>query len=173
MNWNRFLGLAVIVSVVVNLLLAGFIIGRIIPDHMPMSGYAFDRTAPIQNGPGGRERTAAMERGELNIELGARALSRSSRQVVRRVMQEHAESMRETIRMVRAKRREVLTLLVESPEDIGRIETVFNELADITAAAQKGSQYVVLEIAKQLPEDERAAFLRALSSSSRRRVPHR
>ena len=33
MNWNKILGVAAVVSVVVNLLLAGFIVGRIIPER--------------------------------------------------------------------------------------------------------------------------------------------
>ncbi len=171
MNWNKYLGITVVLSVVVNLLLAGFIIGRLMPEQRFARGHSFNSAQPVPPvGPGLRsdnERGGIAQGADLNILAGVAALSESSRDVVRRVMQKHKDEVREGFRVVREKRRELLTLLSESPENVDKIEAVFNDLAAITAAAQKNSQSLVLEIARELPEGERAAFLRAASSSAR------
>lgn len=173
MNWNKFLGAAVVVSVVVNLLLAGFIIGRIIPEQRFGRGDSYSRMAPMpldipaHLSARGDSHAAAMHRGNLNIGRGARALSEPSREIVFEFMQERASEMRAAIRAVQKKRRDIFQLLSESPENISGIEQAFLELSELTAEAQSKSQQIVLDIAKRLPEDERATFLRAASSSRR------
>ncbi len=167
MNWNKLLGVAMVASVIVNLLLAGFIVGRLIPEHRFAGNSDFDRASMHREA-----HAIAVQRGHLNIGRGMRAISRSSRETIHDFMRNHAGEMRETIESVQQKRRDLFALLTESPEDIVAIEEAFSELSELTTAAQTKSQRFVLQIVKQLPAEERAAFLRAAASSraeSRRR----
>ena len=167
MNWNKFLGVAVIASVVVNLLLAGFIVGRLMPEHRFSGRGEIDRASVHRDA-----HAISMQRGHLNIGRGMRALSRASREDVREFMRDSSGEMREAIERVQIKRREIFELLTESPEDLAVIEENFSELSELTAAAQTKSQNFVLQIVQQLPIEERTAFLRgaaSLRSESRRR----
>ncbi len=175
MNWNKFLGLAIVVSVAVNLLLAGFIIGRMIPERDRFS----ERVSALQRDVGREVERSMRERmqnngepegqiGDLNIISGAMAVGEQSRRTVRDIAREHAGDMRDVIRGVREKRREILRLLAEEPENLEKIEGEFDALSNMAADAQRRAQQIVLDIARQLPEDERAAFLRGASRPARR-----
>lgn len=176
MNWTKYLGIAVVLSVVVNLLLAGFIIGRLIPEHRFARGHAVGHSGemrPDMKGlPRGGEHDRYSREGDINIMAGVSALSPASRDIVREIMRKHRDEARQDFRVVREKRKELLALFSESPEDVDRIEAVFDELAAVTAAVQKNAQGLVLEIARELPESERAAFLRSASSSPRMKRSH-
>jgi len=96
------------------------------------------------------------------------AVGEQSRRTVRDIAREHAGDMRDVIRGVREKRREILRLLAEEPENLEKIEGEFDALSNMAADAQRRAQQIVLDIARQLPEDERAAFLRGASRPARR-----
>ena len=176
MNWTKYLGVAVVVSVVVNLLLAGFIIGRLMPEHRFARGHFTSRSGEmppdIMGAPRGGEHGKASREGDLNIMAGVSALSPASRDTVREIMRKYKDEARQDYRVVREKRKELLALLSESPENVDKIEAVFDELAEVTAVVQKNAQSLVLEIARELPESERAAFLRSASSSPRMKRSH-
>src|SRR4051812_25629325 len=146
MRTSRWLIAGLVASLVVNLLLIGFVVGR-------MSGFG----APPAFGP---DPTAGFFR-----MLGF--LSDERRAAVTPELRKHMGEMIPVLRKMRADQRTVFDALTADPFDSGALENALADLRTNLTAAQVASHRSFVELAKQLTLDERKQLARAMHRSPR------
>jgi uncharacterized membrane protein len=172
MNTPRVLTVVAVVSVVLNLLLVGFVVGRQLP-HFGASwsdGPRFARDAGRDREPrDGDQRRARVMMGpnDLNFFAAARALSPEARKTAEAAFHAEMPAIRENVKTMMEKRRALLDVLAGAPEDIGRVSQALEEVRTAGARAQEHSHKLFLQIAGSLPPAERAAFLKAAGTRGR------
>ena len=146
MRTSRWLTAALIASLIANLLMIGFFVGR-------MSGFG----APPAFGP---DPTAGFFR-----MLGF--LSDERRATVRPELRKELGELMPALRKVRGDQREVFETLTADPFDADALERALADLRANLTAAQAASHHSFVELAKRLTADEREELARAM------RRPHR
>lgn len=154
MKTTRILTAVAAASVILNLLLVGFVVGQRLPhwSDQPrmMQMRQMDRVRGMPIGPN-----------DLNIFAAMRALDPESRQSVRAAFNQHLPDIRAGVENMMTKRRALLAVLASGPDDTERLSEALGELREASAAAQEQSHKVFLDVAASLPADKRAAFLKA------------
>lgn len=161
MNATRLLTVTAVISVVLNLLLVGFIVGQRIPSHWP--GAQMGREPPRASPATQMMRGRVMPPGQndLNIFAAMRALDPETRKSLETTFERRMPDLRASLEQVMDKRRLTLETLAAQPADIERLGAALADLRQAGFAAQQTSHDVFLEVARSLPEDKRAAFLKA------------
>jgi len=148
------LGIALAVSLAVNLLAAGFLVSRAL--HLHRFPPPAPQGAPFDEGP------FLGPRGLLG-QAGSRNAPR-----VREVMRAHAGELRQGRAELHAKREAVEAALRAEPFDAAALERALGELRASTNAAQERMHAAMVDLAKKLPAEER----RALAGRGRGRRGH-
>jgi len=174
MNAPRTLTIIAVVSVVLNLLLVGFVVGRQLP-HFGAAwndGPRFARESTRERGReprDGDERRMRVMTGpnDLNFFAAARSLSPEARKTAEAAFRDQMPAIRADVKTMMEKRRALLDVLAGAPEDIDRVAQALADVRAAGANAQEHSHKVFLNIAGSLPPAERAAFLKAAGTRGR------
>lgn len=127
----RWIGGALALSLAINLFAGGYMIGRFVND-------------PDQfRGPHPR------------FYQMARDLSPEGKAVVKAVVQEHLKPLRKDMAEMRALRDKVQGLLLTEEMDLAELEATLNQMRQHNSAVQDGIHRATLDVARQLPADER------------------
>ena len=180
MNTPRALTIVAVVSVVLNLLLVGFVVGRQLPHFgapwsaMGGDGPRFtreamrDRDRDRQPRDGDQRRLRVMMGpNDLNFFAATRALSPEARKTAEAAFRNEMPAIREGANAMMEKRRALLDVLAGAPEDIDRLSQALADVRAAGASAQEHSHKLFLDIAGSLPPAERAAFLKAAGARGR------
>lgn len=159
MNMTRAINVTVVISVVLNLLLVGFILGQ----RLPPWGKPFGFGQPHMMPPMKMEPSKPMFGGpdDINLFAAMRTLGPEQRTSVEDIFRQHLPKIRADVEDMAAKRRDVLTVLANDQADMEHIAAALAALRQARATAQENAQAVFLEIARDLPAEKRAAFLKA------------
>lgn len=164
MTSPRVLAAVAIVSLVLNLLLVGFVVGQRLPHFSapfrdPPRAFTGEFREPL--GHQHRVARAVMGPTDLNFMAAVRALDPEARAPVEAAFKERLPEIRAGIDEMIAKRRALLAVLADEPADMERLSEALSEVRAAGAAAQDRSHRIFLEIAASLPQEQRAAFLKA------------
>ncbi len=144
---------AVIASVIVNVLLIGFVIGQYIPPQWTHLRFREPPNMPMHRFPGGPPSQMGEE---LNVMAAFEALDGDQRKSVETSFRAHFPELKAAIDDIRAKRTSVFEVVRASPADIDRLKEALDNLRRASFAAQQKSQEILLDIAQALPEADRA-----------------
>lgn len=122
-------GLLLTVSLALNLITAGVVVGRLVSD------------GPRHHGP-------HMLRG----------VPESARPALRDAFRAHRDEMRAHIRGIREARARIADRIASDPLDQAALEAAFDELAQRTDAMQALTHRIVIETAQNLPPDVREGW---------------
>ena len=172
MTSSRVLTAVAVVSVILNLLMIGFFIGQRLPhlggphmDGPPLSGPGSERDFAR-----GRERMRlVMGPNDLNLMAALRTLDPATRKAVQEKFRSDMPEIRARVEAMREKRRALLDVLATEPPDMNRLDQALGDVRNAAAAAQEHSHKLFMEIAADLPADQRAAFMKAAAEN---RPPH-
>lgn len=161
MNKTRILTGIAIVSVVFNLFLGGYLAGQMAPrfwhDERPREQFV-PRPGPM--GPG-----------DINIFAGMRALSPDMRAKARQAFDGHMPDLRASVDEMMAKRRALVEMLASPDADVDQLTAAFADLRHANAVVQEASHKAFLDVAKTLPDDQRAALFKATAAPRRQGPP--
>lgn len=159
MKSTRLLTAAIVVSVVINLLLIGFLVGQRLPRWAgPMFG---DDRPMAQMRQMDRVRGMPIGANDLNIFAAMRTLDPEARKAAQAAFQQHLPEIRANVQTMMEKRRAVLEVIAGGSADVDRLSAALSELRRASATAQEQSHEMVLEIAASLPAETRASFFKA------------
>lgn len=144
---NRWLGALLAVSLVANLLLIGFIAGR-------LSAPAFTAPPPA------------------TLMWMMRALPEGRREALQPVVRPHVRAMAREMRALRRAQRELITLLETEPLDANALRRHGEEIRSHMDAAQAETLAALIEVAGQLSPAERRRLARGLRELGQHRPPH-
>lgn len=171
MTSSRILTAVAVVSVILNLLLVGFFVGQRLPhfagpwhDGPRMErDFARDRESP----PGERRERMRVIMGpnDLNFFAAMRTLDPETRKTVRAKFDNDMPEIRARVDQMMAKRRALLEVLAAEPADMERLSQALGEVRAAAAEAQEHSHKLFMEIAADLPADQRAAFMKAAAEN--------
>jgi uncharacterized membrane protein len=169
MTSTRILTVAAVLSVVLNLLLVGFIVGQRLPEWagpFARDHHEINREHPrvARAGEMGRARGMPIGPNDLNFFAGLRALDLETRKTVQVAFARHMPEIRADVENMMSRRRAVLDVLSNEPADMDRLADALSALREASAAAQEHSHKIFLEIAATLPSDKRADFMKAAGS---------
>ncbi len=180
MNSSRVLTAVAVVSVILNLLMIGFFIGQRLPhlggphmDGPPLSGPGSERDFARGRDLAGGERRERMRvvmgPNDLNLMAALRTLDPATRKAVQEKFRSDMPEIRARVEAMREKRRALLDVLATEPPDMNRLDQALGDVRNAAAAAQEHSHKLFMEIAADLPADQRAAFMKAAAEN---RPPH-
>ncbi|MCA0201786.1 MAG: periplasmic heavy metal sensor [Proteobacteria bacterium] len=178
MTSSRVLTAVAVVSVILNLLLIGFFIGQRLP-HFPgpwRGGPAFERGfARDDMPPPGADRRERMRvimgPNDLNFGAAMRTLDPETRKTVQARFKNDTPEIRARVEEMTAKRRALLDVLAAAPADMERLSQALADVRAAAAAAQEHSHKLFMEIAGDLPPEQRAAFMKAAAENRSPRSP--
>ena len=136
---SRILSIALVISLAVNVIIGGFLAAQWI-DHgwgkKRPGGYFFDRRA------------------------AAETLGKEQKEKLEKIWEEQRDVMRPYFRKFGDARRKLAELLTAETLDLTAINAAYADIAAAQAEIQNLLQASLLEIAKSLPAEERAAFFK-------------
>lgn len=182
MTSSRLLTAVAVVSVILNLLLVGFFVGQRLPhfagpwhDGPRLDGPAMerdfarardnDRDMPPPNGERRERMRVIMGPNDLNFGAAMRALDPEARKTMQAKFRKDMPEIRARVEEMAAKRRALLEVLAAEPADIERLSQALGDVRAAAAAAQEQSHELFMEIAGDLPAEQRAAFMKAAAES--------
>ena len=170
MKSTRALTVAIVISVVLNLLLVGFFVGQRLPRWAgPMFG---DGPRMVHIRQMDRARGMPIGANEFNIFAAMRSLDPEARKSAQAAFQQHLPEIRANVEAMMAQRESFLEVLADGSTDVARLSAALGELRQASATAQEQSHAMFLEIAASLPVETRAAFFKA-AAQPRGRGPGR
>lgn len=170
MKSTRTLTIAIVISVVINLLLVGFFVGQRLPRWGgPMFG---EGPRMVQVRQVDRVRGMPIGANDLNFFAAMRSLDPEARKAAQAAFQQHLPEIRANVEAMMAKRQAFLEVLSDGSADVERLSSALGEVRKASAIAQEQSHAMFLEIAASLPVESRAAFFKA-AAQPRRRGPGR
>ncbi|MGE3475219.1 MAG: periplasmic heavy metal sensor [Rhodospirillaceae bacterium] len=178
MTSSRLLTAVAVVSVILNLLLVGFFVGQRLPhfagpwhDGPGRDGpgmerdFARDRDMPPPNGERRERMRVIMGPNDLNFGAAMRTLDPEARKTMQAKFRKDMPEIRARVEEMAAKRRALLDVLAAAPADAARLSQALGDVRAAAAAAQEHSHKLFMEIAGDLPADQRAAFMKAAAES--------
>ena len=144
---NRWLIAALVLSIVVNLALAGFAVGRMTRDFAPFPG--FDPMVGV-------------------VRL-VRFLDEDRRRAVVGDLWERRRELRPALRAIRGAQRDVTAALTAEPFDEAALREALEAFRERLERSQTGSHEMLATVAARLTPEERAYLARALSRPGRHR----
>lgn len=156
----------IIASVIVNVLLLGFVLGQFIPPQWMHLRFHEPPNMPMRRFGGGPPSQMAEE---LNVMAALQALEGDQRKAVETSFRAHFPELKAAIDDIREKRSKVFEVVRASPADIDRLKEALDNVRSASINAQQKSQEILLDIARSLPEADRATFLQAAANP--RRMP--
>jgi uncharacterized membrane protein len=186
MTSSRVLTAVAVVSVILNLLLVGFVVGQRLPhfamwhDGPGMTGPGMERDfargrdafrdlPPPPNGERRDRMRVIMGPNDLNFGAAMRTLDPETRKAVQAKFKNDMPEIRARVEEMTAKRRALLEVLAAEPADVERLSQALADVRAAATAAQAHSHKLFMEIAAELPSEQRAAFMKAAAES---RAPH-
>jgi len=145
------LGLALLVSIAINLLILGAAGG------MAVAGWRHQAPPPPMARP------TMPQSFKFNPKQFVRALPKAERQKAIQVLKEAAGKHRRISRSIRKTNRELAVLLSAETLDNAKIEDTFKRLRVLEAEAQKLGQTIILKILQDLDPQTRNRVIRAAS----------
>lgn len=178
MTSSRLLTAVAVVSVILNLLLVGYVVGRHLP-HVPgpwRGGPEVERDfARDDMPPPGAERRERMRvimgPNDLNFGAAMRTLDPETRKTVQARFKNDMPDIRARVEEMTARRRALLDVLAAAPADMERLSQALADVRAAAAAAQEHSHKLFMDIAGELPADRRAAFMKAAADTRSPRPP--
>jgi len=129
---RRWIGAALAISVVVNLLLGGYLVGRALQQD---------------TGPG---------RPGLTLYHAAADLPPEARETIRSVLREHRHTFRTDMRALRAEKHALRDLMTAEEFDEEAVRAALARIRELNVRLQEGTHEATIEIGRQLsPEDRR------------------
>ncbi len=188
MTSSRVLTAVAVVSVILNLLLVGFFIGQRLPHfagphwmQAAHDGPGMEREFARDRGRDGREPPPNSERRErmrvimgpndLNFGAAMRTLDPETRKTMQAKFKKDMPEIRARVEEMTAKRRALLDVLAAEPADIERLSQALSDVRAAATAAQEHSHKLFMDIAADLPADQRAAFMKAAAEARQPRPP--
>lgn len=186
MTSSRIITAVAAVSVILNILLVGFFIGQRLPHFAPgwMHGghdgpgfaHDIDRDFARERGPspGGERRErmrVIMGPNDLNVVAAMRTLDPETRKTVQAKFKSDMPEIRARVDEMMAKRRALLDVLAAEPADMERLSQALADVRTAAAAAQEHSHKLFMDIAADLPAEQRANFMKAAAASRQHRPP--
>ena len=144
---NRWLIAALVVSIVVNLALAGFIVGRMTRDFSPMPGLD-----PL-----------------VGVVRLVRFLDDDRRREVVGDLWDRRRELRPSLRAIRGAQRDVVGALTAEPFDEAALREALGAFRDGLERSQAGSHEILATVAGRLTPEERAYLARVLFRPGRHR----
>lgn len=144
---NRWLIAALVVSLVVNLALAGFIVGRMTRDFSPMPGLD-----PL-----------------VGVVRLVRFLDDDRRREVVGDLWDRRRELRPSLRAIRGSQRDVVAALTAEPFDEAALRGALEAFRDGLERSQAGSHEILATVAGRLTPEERAYLARVLFRPGRHR----
>ena len=147
---RRWVGIALFASLAVNLLLVGIVVGAMIggrPHGLPFGG-------PPRGGPD------VVRGGNFG------QMSEPTRQRVSTVMEARGDAMRTRVRAMRGAQREAERVLSAEPYDAEKATVALRALRQRTEELQAEIHAALAEVAKDLPQNERARLGRTIFLST-------
>ena len=144
-----------VVSVILNLFLAGYLAGQAAPRF-------WQEPRPREQfmpGP--------MGRGDINIFAGMRALDPGMRAKARQTFERHMPELRASVEDMMAKRRALVEILAAPASDMDQLTAAFADLRRANATVQDVSHRAFLDVAQSLPAEQRAALFKATATPRR------
>lgn len=143
---GRIVGIALLVSLAVNLLLVGLLAAHLLRGS---SGHRGEH-APLPGLP--------------SMHQLSRELSEPSRDALRTILQSHRRDIREQLGASRQSRRDVAAALLADPFDAAVLQSAFAHQREQDARIAEQIQNALVEFAQTLDAEQRQSLLRAMAS---------
>lgn len=177
MTSSRVLIAVAVVSVILNLLLVGFFVGQRLPHFTGHDGPGFtrefarghDRSRDSSGGERRDRMRVVMGPNDLNFFAAMRALDPETRKAMQAKFHNDMPEIRARVQEMIAKRRALLDVLAADPADMERLSQALADVRAAGAAAQEHSHKLFMEMAADLPPEQRAAFMKAAAEDRQRR----
>ena len=144
---NRWLIAGLVLSIVVNLALAGFVVGRMTRDFAPFP--AFDTM--------------------VGVVRMVRFLEEDRRREVVGDLWERRRELRPSLRAIRGAQRDIAAALTAEPFDEAALRGALEAFRERLERSQAGSHEILATVAARLTPEEREYLARALSRPGRHR----
>ena len=146
MRSSKWLGIALLVSVAVNLALAGFLAGRM--SHGP---------TPVMLDP------------SLSLFRVVRELPQDRRERFRPILREHFDSIRGDLRRMRRAQRNINTSLAQEPFEPRALSSSLDTFRSALLDLQEDNHALLVRVAGSMSPEERLALRDVMT---RHRIPH-
>lgn len=143
---NRWLIAALVVSILVNLALGGFVVGQMTRDFAPMPGLSMIGVARL-----------------------VRFLEGDRRREVVGDLWERRQGVRQSLRAIRGAQRDIAAALTAEPFDEAALREALEAFRDRLASSQASSHEMLATVASRLTPEERGRLARSLSRPERHR----
>ena len=144
---NRWLIAALVVSILVNLALGGFVVGRMTRDFAPMPGL----------------------HSMIGVARLVRFLEEDRRREVVADLWDRRQAVRQSLRAIRGAQRDIAAALTAEPFDEAALREALAAFRGRLESSQAGSHEMLARVASRLTPEERGRLARSLSRPERHR----